>query len=259
MTKTDLRKFSLKNKIVIVTGGGRGIGHGIAIAMAQAGASVVVASRNKPTLDKTVEQIEAMGGKGLAVKTDVSQKEDVSDMAKETIKKFGKIDILVNNAGVFTPTPLLQLTEDVWEETININLKGVFLCSKEVAKEMIKRKKGGKIINISSLNAYRGGKNTVHYCASKGGVNTLTKALAIELAPYNINVNGVAPGLTDTDIHRTRLSGSEVRQKFLEIIPLHKIMEPNDLGLTAVFLASDAAEMITGTTLIVDGGWTASL
>ncbi len=257
MTKTNLRKFSLEKKVAIVTGGGRGIGHGIAIAMTQAEANVVVAGRNKATLDKAVEEIEAMGGKALAVKTDVSQNKDVSNMVKETIKKFGKIDILVNNAGVFTPTPLLQLTEDVWEETININLKGVFLCSKAVAKEMIKRKKGGKIINISSLNAYRGAKNVVHYCASKGGVNTLTRALAIELAPYNINVNAIAPGLTDTDM--TALSDSEVRQKSLELIPLHKIMESNDLGLTVVFLASGAAEMITGVTLIVDGGWTASL
>jgi len=244
--------MQLKNKVAIVTGARRGIGYGIVIALAKEGCNIVVSDINKEDCAKVVEEIEGMGVKGLAVKCDVSKKEEVDNLVAKTIEKFGQLDILVNNAGIFPFVPFLNMIEKDWDKVLDVNLKSVFLCSQAAVKIM---KPGSKIINISSIAAFIGFSSLVHYCASKSGINGVTRALALELAPQKINVNAVAPGAIDTP-GANETSNDDVKKQTISAIPLARMGLPKDIANAVVFLASEGSNYITGQIIIVDGGWT---
>lgn len=249
-----LDKFNLKGKAGIVTGASKGLGKGIALGLAQAGADLVIASRTQSLLEKVAYEIRRYGREVLVVAVDVSKKKDIDRLMEKSLDKFGKIDFLFNNAGIIRRSPSEDYSEKDWDDVININLRGVFLCSQAVARVMIKQG-GGKIINTSSLIAVTGGKTIPAYAASKGGVAQLTKALANDWAKYNINVNAIGPGYFKTD-HTKPLWTDKVRYRELtERIPMGRWGNPDDLAGTAVFLASEASDYITGQTIWVDGGW----
>ena len=252
--------FNLSNKVAIVTGARQGMGKAHAFTLAEAGAKVVISDLSLADCQKVAEEIEKKYSvKTLAIKCDVSQKEEVENLVKETINQFKKIDILVNNAGICQNKPFLELTEKDWEKTININLKGEFLMAQEVAKEMIKQK-SGSIINIASIAMGQEGigfLNLVHYCASKGGVVGMTEAMALELAPYNIRVNAVAPGIIETPMINFLKTDSQSLENSLSRIPLRRLGKPEEVSNLVLFLASDESSYITGSTLVIDGGYLA--
>ena len=250
----EAEKLLLENQVTIVTGGGTGIGRSIALEFAKAGADIIVASRRLSVLKKTAKEIEAIGRHSLCITTDVSQKTAVDNMVQKVMAEFGKIDILVNCAGVSsTLEPLLELDEDDWDRSININLKGCFLCSQAVGKIMVKPKRGN-IINIASVSGFRPGEGDGIYNIGKAGVIMLTQVLAKQLAEYHIRVNAIAPGMTMTPLSEVRLSNQDTRRKWENFIPLGRIGEPDDVANSALFLASEASSHITGHTMIVDGG-----
>jgi NAD(P)-dependent dehydrogenase (short-subunit alcohol dehydrogenase family) len=241
----------LKDKVAIVTGAGRGIGRGISLALAKEGCSVVVSDINQEDCLRVISEIEAIGSKAIAIKCDVSKKAEVDKMISETVEKFGTLDILVNNAGIYPFVPFAEMKESDWDKVMNVNLKSVFLCSQQVLKFM---PEGGRIINISSIAAFVGFSGLTHYCASKGGINSMIRALALELAPKNITVNAVAPGSINTP--GAQSPTEEIRQQTIAMIPLARMGEPEDIANAVIFLASDKSSYITGQTIIVDGGWT---
>lgn len=245
----------LKDKVAIVTGAGSGNGRGIALRLAEEGARITVADVSQTGADETVAMIAAAGGEALAVRADVSQKEQVEAMVAATVQHFGAVDILVNNAGVETLIPFLDLPEAEWDRVLAVNLKGPFLCTQAAAKEMIKAGRGGKVVNIASINSAVALVGQAHYVSSKGGLLLLTKSLALELAPHNINVNAVGPGVIETAMTTNSLSNPARKEMFLNRIPLKRIGQPRDIGNAVLFLASDEADYITGTILYVDGGW----
>ncbi|MBU3923655.1 MAG: SDR family oxidoreductase [Nanoarchaeota archaeon] len=246
--------FSLKNKVAIVTGAARGIGQSIAIELARNGADVVVSDIIPG--NTTVDKIKKLNQKAIYIKTDISSKEQVENLIQQTIKQFKKIDILVNNAGIFIPGETKSLKEEDWNKTININLKGHFLCSQAALKHM---KKGASIINISSVAGIMGYSQAAAYCASKGGIRLLTKSLAAEYGPQGIRVNSIHPGIIETEMTKGILADKKTKQGMLTKLPLKRTGKPIDIAGPAVFLASDASSYITGEELIVDGGWTATL
>ena len=248
--------MDLKNKVAIITGSRRGIGKAIALALAKAGANVVVSDINLDDCNKVVEEIKAINGNALAVKADVSNPEDVSQMINLTTEKFGKVNILINNAGIYMQKSFTDVTEQDFDRILNINLKGVFLCSKAAVPEMIKQGKG-KIINITSIAGQVGFINSSTYCASKGAVINITRELALELAQYKINVNAIGPGVIETDMTKNLLKNKATKEALLANIPLNRIGKPEDIANAALFLASDNSDYITGITLFVDGGWLA--
>ena len=246
--------MDLKNKVAIITGSRRGIGKAIALALAKAGANVVVSDINLDDCNKVVEEIKAINGNALAVKADVSNPEDVSQMINLTTEKFGKVNILINNAGIYMQKSFTDVTEQDFDRILNINLKGVFLCSKAAVPEMIKQGKG-KIINIASIAGQVGFADSSAYCASKGAVINITRELALELAQYKINVNAIGPGVIETDMTKDLLEDKATKETLLANIPLSRIGKPEDIANAALFLASDNSDYITGITLFVDGGW----
>ena len=246
--------MNLKNKVAIVTGSRRGIGKAIALALAKAGANIVVSDINLDDCNKLVEEIKAINGNALAVKTDVSNPEDVSQMINLTTEKFGKVNILINNAGIYMQKSFTDVTEQDFDRILNINLKGVFLCSKAAVPEMIKQGKG-KIINIASIAGQVGFADSSAYCASKGAIINITRELALELAQYKINVNAIGPGVIETDMTKNLLKNKATKEALLANIPLNRIGKPEDIANAALFLASDNSDYITGITLFVDGGW----
>jgi len=251
--------MNLKDRVALVTGARRGIGQGIALALAQAGAKVVVTDVDQDDCQKVVDQIKESGQDGLALKVDVSNKEDVEEAVQKTVEKFNRIDILVNNAGIAQFKPFLELTEEEWDRTLDINLKGMFLCSQAAAREMAKNKYG-RIVNTASIASGQVGVgflNIAHYCASKGGVTALTEALALELAPLGINVNAVGPGIIETPMTKDILSDEKTKEGLMARIPKKRLGQPKDVASAVVFLASEEADYITGVILFVDGGWLA--
>ncbi len=246
--------FNLKGKVVIVTGAVRGIGQSIAIELARQGADVVVSDIIPG--QQTVNRIKALKRKAIYVKTDVSNKTEVENLMNETIKKFKKIDILVNNAGIFVTGPTLKVSEEDWDRTININLKGNFLCAQAALKYM---KRGASIINISSVAGIGGYSQGASYCASKGGIRLLTKSLAAEYGPLGIRVNSIHPGIIETVMTKGLLVNKKAKQGMLAKLPLKRTGKAIDIAGPVVFLASEAAAYITGEEIIVDGGWTAVL
>lgn len=251
--------FSLKNKVAIVTGGGRGIGKYMATGLAEAGADVVLASRNVDSCASAAKEMEALGVRALPVQCDLEKVEDTDRLVKKTMETFGRIDILVNNAGTTWGASTLDYPLDKWEKIINVNLRAVFLLCRDVANIMVEQK-GGKIINVTSILGFRGATEemnpAVAYNASKGGVTALTLDLAVKLAKYHINVNGIAPGYFATDMMSyVKKAGETYEGKFLHKIPLGRFGGEDDVKGAAVFLASDASNYLTGHILSVDGGY----
>ncbi|ESU33080.1 3-ketoacyl-ACP reductase [Bacillus sp. 17376] len=242
----------LEGKVALVTGASRGIGREIALELAREGASVAVnyAGSEGKALE-VVDEIKAMGRDAFAIQADVSNSESVTDMAKETIERFGKIDILVNNAGITKDNLLMRMKESEWDDVININLKGVFLCTKAVTRQMMKQR-SGRIINISSIVGVSGNPGQANYVAAKSGVIGLTKTTAKELSSRGITVNAVAPGFITTDM--TDKLNEDVKTEMLKQIPLARFGEPKDIARTIIFLASEDSAYMTGQTLHIDGG-----
>ena len=248
------KALSLEGQVAIVTGGGTGIGRSIALEFAKAGADVAMAGRRLPVLEEVAKEIKAMGRRSLCVPTDISQKIAVDKLVQKVMAEFGKIDILVNNAAIGgIRESLLELSEDDRERSINVNLKGCFLCSQAVGKKMVERKKGN-IINIASVAAFRPPKNGGVYNIGKAGVVMLTQVLARQVAKYNIRVNAIAPGMIETPMTEVTLSSREMREKLENFIPLGHIGEPGDIAHAALFLASEDSKHMTGHTMIIDGG-----
>lgn len=251
--------FELKNRVAIITGAGRGMGKAHALTLAKAGAKVVVSDIDLGGCQKVVEEIKKQGGEAVAIKCDVTQKQEVDEMVKKAIKKWGKIDILVNNAGIAQMIPFLEMTEQDWDKTLDINLKGSFLCTQAVAKEMAKQK-SGTIINIASVEMGQQGVGApaiVHYTASKGGVVAMTEALAVELAPLNIRVNVISPGMIETPMIDIVKKDPKMMEALLARIPMRRTGQPDEVSNLVLFLASDASSYMTGSTVVVDGGWLA--
>lgn len=252
----------LPDKIAIVTGASKGIGRAIALRLAKEGANIVVADVDTDEGEKVSQMIREMGRECLVAKCDVRNSQEVEEMVEKTIQKFGRIDILVNNAGVSSMAPMVELEEKDWDFNMDINAKGQFLCSRAVAKHMIKQK-SGKIINNASLAAKRGARFLAHYSASKFAVLGLTYTMAIELAPYNITVNAVCPGIVETDMIRREwkwegdirgMTPDEVRDEVLGEISLGRLCQPEDVAGVVAFLASKDADYLTGQAINVNGG-----
>lgn len=244
--------MKLTGKTALVTGASRGIGREIALQFAKAGANVVVNyAGSEAKANEVVEQIKALGRDALAIQCNVSDSDSVTKMVKETIDHFGNLHILVNNAGITRDNLLMRMKEEDWDEVININLKGVFLCTKAVSRQMM-RQRSGTIINMASIVGVTGNPGQANYVAAKSGVIGLTKTAAKELAPRGITVNAIAPGFISTDM--TDKLPEEVKDGMLKQIPLARFGEPADIARVALFLATDASAYMTGQTLHVDGG-----
>ena len=244
----------LEGKSAIVTGAGRGVGRGIALDFAREGADVLVNySSSEGAANEVVKEIEKMGRKGVAVKADVSKEEDVINMFKTAIDSFGKVDILVNNAGNSAPGMFHKMSTEKWDSVVDIHLKGTFLCMREAAKHMIEKQQG-TILCVISVAGIQGSVGQPNYAASKGGVIGLVKSGAKELARYNVTVNAVSLGIVSTDMTSKILSDPKFREATLARALLKRPMEPEEVGKVFSFLASDAAKIIQGQVIAVDGG-----
>jgi len=253
----------LTDRVAIVTGGGSGIGRAICVNMAQEGAKVAVPDIDAQAAEETVALIKKDGGVATAFKMDVTQKSEVRTTIAAVLKAYGKIDILVNNAGTDIKGSITELAEDTWDKLMDINLKGVFLCTQAVTPTMIERRYG-RIVNISSMAGKTGEPLTSPYCATKFGVIGFTQSVALEVGQHNITVNAVCPGPVDTDLIRQSVAQSAkikgmqpedfMQQFFIDPTPLGRIAQPVDVARAVIFLASDEAEFITGSTLNVSGG-----
>ncbi|PIS17438.1 MAG: hypothetical protein COT59_00660 [Candidatus Nealsonbacteria bacterium CG09_land_8_20_14_0_10_42_14] len=251
--------MDLKGKVAIITGARRGMGRSHALKLAEAGARVVVADISLADCEKVVKEIEKKKGEAMAVACDVTKKAEVDKMVQTAVEKWGKVDILVNNAGICQFKPFLELTEEEWDRTLDINLKGYFLCVQAAAREMAKQK-SGVIVNIASVAMGQQGigfPNIVHYCASKGGIVGMTEALAVELAPYNIRVNAVSPGMIETPMIDQIKQDPKTMAAMLNKVPMHRVGKPEEVSNLVLFLASDDSSYMTGSTVVVDGGWLA--
>jgi len=246
--------MNLKDKVAIVTGARRGIGEAIALKLAEGGAKVVVTDISKEDCQKVVEKIKSLGSEGLALKLDVTKEDEIKSVVKETKEKFGKVDILVNNAGIFMQNNLEDMETSEINKMLDINLRGAIMCIKHVLPGM-KEQKYGKIVNISSIAGFVGFDLSSIYCASKGALVNLTRELALDLGPYKINVNGVAPGVIATEMTKDMLSDEKIKAALLLNIPYGRIGKSEDIASAVAFLVSDESEYITGQTLVVDGGW----
>jgi len=254
--KMILEKFNLKDKVAIVTGASSGLGKGIALALSEAGANLVLVSRRLQLLQEVAKLINKKDQECFCFSADVSKKEQVEHTVEEVVKIFGKIDILVNTAGINRRNLVENFSEEDWNAVIDINLKGTFLFSQAVGKVMINQNKG-KIINIASMTSIIGGENIPAYSASKGGISQLTKAFAVAWAKYNINVNAIGPGWFKTSMTKSLYEDKDRNSRTLSRIPMKRWGLPEDLAGAVVFLASEASDYITGTTIYVDGGYLA--
>ncbi|MBI3922850.1 MAG: 3-oxoacyl-[acyl-carrier-protein] reductase [Armatimonadetes bacterium] len=243
----------LAGNTALITGGGRGIGRCIALQLAQADAKVVVTGRTESTLAGTVAEIEALGKEAYAVAGSVADPADAQRMVEASLERFGRIDLLVNNAGVTRDSLLLRLTQENWQEVLDINLTGTFNMTKSVARPMVKQK-GGRIINITSIIGVVGNAGQSNYAASKAGIIGFTKSIAKELASRNITVNAIAPGYIETDM--TAELSDELKEVMTKQIPVQRIGQPEDVAGVVLFLASPGAGYITGQVICVDGGMT---
>lgn len=252
-----LDQFRLDGKVAIVTGGSRGLGRSIALGLAEAGADVVVASRTLAGVQMVAEEIEQRGRRSLPLKVDVSRQSDVEGLLRDTLEVFHQVDILINNAGI-SPVykSMHKMTREEWDLIVGVNLTGVFLCCNIIGNEMIRRQRG-KIINMSSAGGEVGLPRLSAYSACKGGINQLTRTLAIEWARYNVLVNAVLPAFIETDMTTGLRENDVLRDEIIGKTPLGRFGKPEEIVGAVVFLASPAADFITGTCLNVDGGWTA--
>lgn len=248
--------FSLTGRVALVTGASKGLGRGFAKALSSAGATIILLARSYEQLKAVQLEIENEGGTAEAVAVDITSTRALEKKIDLIIDHYGKIDILVNNAGTEIPKPFVDVTESDYDKIMNTNLKGLFFASQAVAKHMIKQKRG-KIINIGSLASQIGIANATVYSASKGGVLQLTKALSLELAPFNIQVNAIGPGYYHTDMTAPFFEDPEHRRRIENRIPAGRIGTDDDLGAALIFLASSGSDYVSGQILYVDGGWLA--
>lgn len=250
----------LEGKVAIVTGSGQGIGRGIAERFAREGARLVIADMNETTLRKAEEELKAFGGEVLALQVDVSQSDQVARMYAEIMAAFGTVDVLVNNAAWAVPTAhFLDMTEEFWDKVIQTNLKSVFLCSHHAVRIMAEQKKSGSIVHISSFGALRAHREMSAYDATKGAIEALTRAMAVDLAPWQIRVNAVGPGITATPAVSDYLPTPEKLKRLLDTVPLERMGQPSDVAAAVLFFASSEANYVTGQIMYVDGGVVAQL
>jgi len=251
-------QWDLKGKTALVTGASKGLGKWIAFGLAQAGADIAVVARSLEDIRETAQEVKKAGCDAFPIQADVSDIDSVNSMVRKTIGHFGKIDILVNNAGTNIRKSFLEVTPDEFDLVSGVNFRGLYFTSQAVAKEMVKRGKGGKIINISSAGGFliRAGIPNSVYAGTKGGVNMFTKAFAEELAPYKINVNAIGPGYFATPMVSDRLNNPDVFEKIMLFTPLKSVGRSKDIIGPVIFLASDASDFMTGQIFYVDGGRT---
>ena len=248
-------RFDLAGQIALVTGAARGIGRACAIALAQAGADIALGLRDVATGEELVAQIRGLGRRVLPLQLDILHREQITAAVAEAVRHFGRIDILVNNAGIGPPKPAEEVTEDDFDRTVAVNLKGTFFVSQEVGRVMIAQKTGGRMVMLSSQAGFVALPTESVYCMTKAAIAHLTKCLALEWGRYRINVNGVAPTFVRTPGTVKWLENDAFRTGLLAKIPLGRVGEPVDVAGAVVFLASPAAAMITGATLMIDGGY----
>ncbi len=245
----------LKDKIALVTGSSRGVGRAVALGFAQEGAKVVVNyTSNENAANEVVDAIQSMGSKAIAVKADVAQKKDAEGLVGAAVDTFGKIDILVNNAGFTRPALMIKMTEDQWDQVVDIHLKGAFLCSQAAGLRM-KEQNSGKIINVMSVAGLVGTVGQINYSAAKGGILSMTKSIARELARYNVCCNVISLGIVATDMTEKIRTDEKLKEIYMNRILLKRFAEPDDISPAFVFLASDESSYITGQLLCVDGGY----
>jgi len=248
--------FQLEGRVAIVTGSGRGIGKAIALGLADAGCDIVVAARTEAEIKATSSEIEGKGRRSLAIPTDVRQSEQIATLIRRTENELGKVDILVNNAGGSFAVSTLDMNEGGWDAILRENLKSVFLCCKE-AGGIMKKQGCGCIINIASIAGIRSYSFNAAYGAAKAGIINFTKTLAVDLAPYHIRVNAIAPGFIETEGLSKLLEGdNEFRSSIMRRIPYGKLGRPDDIVGAVIYLSSDASEYVTGQTIVIDGGMT---
>jgi 3-oxoacyl-[acyl-carrier protein] reductase len=241
----------MENKVAVVTGSGRGIGKAIVLKLAQEKMNLVICDIDDDSINATVKEIEQLGVKAIAVKVDVTSTEQVTYLFDETIKAFGRVDVLVNNAGITRDNLLIRMSENEWDAVIAVNLKGSFNCLKAAAKIMMKQR-SGKIVNVASVVGVMGNVGQANYAASKGGLISLTKSAAKELAARNITVNAIAPGYIETEM--TKNLADAVKEAFLNLVPLKRPGKVEDVANVVNFLVSPAADYITGQVIHIDGG-----
>ncbi|MBU8906253.1 SDR family NAD(P)-dependent oxidoreductase [Desertibacillus haloalkaliphilus] len=245
--------YDFSGKVVVVTGGSRGIGAEMVRDFASRGADIVISSRNKASCEKVAHEVRDLGRKALSVACDVGKLADIQNLFKKTMDEFGRVDLLVNNAGANVTKPALDVNEEEWDLINNVNIKGLFFSCQEAAKIMVKQNQG-KIINISSVGGVKPYKRIAPYTATKAAVIHMTRSLAAEWARYNIHVNSIAPGLIATEINKKERENKEWLEKATKAIPFRRLGEPKDISQTALYLASGAADYITGQTFYIDGG-----
>ena len=250
--------FDLTGQRAIVTGASRGLGRHFALTLARAGAGVVLSARGIDRLETAVAEIEGFGGCAVAVQVDVADAKSVRACIETAENALGPIDILVNNAGIAVTKPMLEHTEEDWDSVLDTNLKGIWLMAQEVARRIVRREQSGSIINIASVLGERGIAQLPGYCASKGGIINLTRAMAVELAPYGIRVNTIAPGYIETDMNR-EFFATQAGQRLIKRIPQRRVGQAEDLEGVLLLLASDASRYMTGSVITIDGGQSAAL
>jgi glucose 1-dehydrogenase len=247
----------LRDKVAIVTGGDSGIGKAISMLLAHEGARVVVDYiGDRSTADKLVDEVENFGGRAFAVEANISEPGDVEKLVHETVRHFGRIDALVNNAGIEEQHPFLEMPFETWKKVIDIDLTGPWICSQVAAKQMVRQRSGGRIINISSVHEELTMPTNAPYCAAKGGLRMMMRTIAVELAPHNITVNNVCPGAVETPMDAKLKKDPKRYEKLLNEIPLRRMAKPEEIASMCAYLASDEASYVTGASFIIDGGMT---
>ncbi|MBI4507263.1 MAG: glucose 1-dehydrogenase [Chloroflexi bacterium] len=247
-------RFRLDGQVAVVTGAGRGIGRGIALALAEAGADVALAGRTVAQLEETAHTVEALGRRALVVPTDVTVSEQVERLADRAASELGHLDILVNNAGILVDQEAQAIRDDDWLRVIDTNLNSVMRCARAAARYMIPQQRGS-IVNIASIFAYTPAPRFSSYVAAKGGMISFTRALALEWARYKVRVNAIAPGYVHTELNEWALSNPQIRDGLIRATPLRRLGTPEDIGLAVVYLASPAADYMTGEIVVLDGGY----
>lgn len=242
-------------RVAIVTGASRGLGRALALALAGEGVHVALGARSEGDLMAVADEVRALGSEAIAVPTDVTVAEDVRNLVDQTVDQLGAVDILINNSGVYQEVSLLEMTVPEWDRIIDTDLKGTYLCTQAVARRMVERGVGGKVINVTSIFAHKGTARYSAYCAAKAAVVGFTKAVAVELARFNIQVNAMAPGYFETAMNEYLRDDPDLYERALRKIPLHRMGLPSELGPLALFLTSSGSDYITGQSFIIDGGY----